>query len=474
MQKTRLIIVGAVLAVIAAVPIAEYSAVARNAQTAPTGNQAKLSTNDLALIGGIIQLVQRDYVHPVDSKTLTDDALKGMLNRLDPHSDYMNEQEFRETQADIAGKFGGLGIQISSQNGVPKVIAPIDGTPADKAGMQPGDLIVAVNGQSTQGMGLTKIVRILRGDPGTKVTISVLRGNKTPFDVTITRSIIQVASVKPKMLANNVGYARITEFGEDTAADFKKAVEGLKGQANGGLKGFVLDLRNDPGGLLTAAVAIGGDFLGSGTVVSIRGRNPEDQHVYKSNGSELLPHVPVVVLINGASASASEIVAGALQDRKRGTIMGTQSFGKGSVQTVIPLNGHGALRLTTALYYTPSGRSIQGQGISPNVVVEVPKDQQVEGGLVLRESQLQGAFANPGALNGKPGAKPNDKPDDKSKGQQSNSGGDEANFPKEGRENNFSSPIKNELIATDKDAQLQAALDYLAKNPGSTTGAAAQ
>src|SRR3569623_308159 len=392
MQKTRLIIVGAVLAVIAALPFADYSAVARNAQTAQTGSQGKLSTTALA---------------------------------------------------------------------------PIGDTPADKAGMQPGDLIVAVNGQSTQGMGLTKIVRILRGDPGTKVTISVLRGNKNPFDVTITRSIIQVASVKSKMLANNVGYARITEFGEDTAADFKKAVEGLKGQANGSLKGFVLDLRNDPGGLLTAAVAIGGDFLGSGTVVSIHGRNSDDDHIYKSNGSELMPNVPVVVLINGASASASEIVAGALQDRKRGTIMGTQSFGKGSVQTVIPLNGHGALRLTTALYYTPRGRSIQGQGIAPNVVVEVPKEQQVEGGLVLRESQLQGAFANPGSITGTPGSKP----DDTSKGTQQSAGSDdEQKFAKEGRENNFSSPIKNELIATDKDAQLQAALDNLKKNPGSATG----
>jgi carboxyl-terminal processing protease len=473
MPKSRLLIVGAVLAALGALPIAGLTATARNGQPPQSKQssqttQGKLSTSDLALIGGIIQLVQRDYVHPVDSATLTDDALKGMLNRLDPHSDYMNEQEFRETQADIAGKFGGLGIQISSQNGVPKVIAPIDGTPADKAGMQPGDLIVAINGQSTQGMGLTKIVRLLRGDPGTKVTISVLRGNKNPFDVTITRSIIQVASVKSKMLANNVGYARITEFGEDTAADFKKAVETLKSQANGGLKGFVLDLRNDPGGLLTAAVAIGGDFLGSGTVVSIHGRNAEDDHVYKSNGSELLPNVPVVALINGASASASEIVAGALQDRKRATIMGTQSFGKGSVQTVIPLNGHGALRLTTALYYTPSGRSIQGQGIEPNVVVEVPKDQQVEGGLVLRENQLQGAFANPGSFNGKPGAKPNNKSGAQSKD------GDDKNFPREGREANFSTPIKNELIGTDNDAQLKAALDYLAKNPGTTTGQAAQ
>jgi carboxyl-terminal processing protease len=469
MQKSRLLVVGAVLAALGALHFTDFSAVARNSPASQNG-QTKLSTSDLALIGGVIQLVQHDYVHPVDSATLTDDALKGMLNRLDPHSDYMNEQEFRETQADIAGKFGGLGIQISSQNGVPKVIAPIDGTPADKAGMQPGDLIVAVNGQSTQGMGLTKIVRILRGDPGTKVTITVLRGNKKPFDVTITRSIIEVASVKPKLLEGNIGYARITEFGEDTAADFKKAVENLKSQANGGLKGFVLDLRNDPGGLLTAAVAIGGDFLGSGTVVSIHGRNPNDDHVYKSSSNELLPNVPVVVLINGASASASEIVAGALQDRKRATIMGTQSFGKGSVQTVIPLNGHGALRLTTALYYTPSGRSIQGQGISPNVVVDVPKDEQVEGGLVLRESQLQGAFTNPGPLNGKPAAKPDNKPN----GQSQQSGDDDQNFPKEGRDNNFATPIKNELIGTDKDAQLKAALDYLHKNPGLTTGSAAR
>jgi carboxyl-terminal processing protease len=470
-SRSRLLLVGVVLAGIGVLPLAGLVAAPRNSQ--PT----KLSTSDLALIGGVIQLVQHDYVHPVDSATLTDDALKGLLNRLDPHSDYMNEQEFHETQADISGKFGGLGIQISSQNGVPKVIAPIDGTPADKAGMQPGDLIVTIDGQSTQGMGLTKIVRLLRGDPGTKVTIAVLRGNKKPFDVTITRSIIQVASVKSKMLANNVGYVRVTEFGEDTASDFKKAVEKLK-QESGGLKGFVLDLRNDPGGLLSAAVSIGGDFLGAGTVVSIHGRNPNDDHVYKSSGGELLTNVPVVTLINGASASASEIVAGALQDRKRATIMGTQSFGKGSVQTVIPLNGHGALRLTTALYYTPSGRSIQGQGIAPNVVVEAPKDQQVEGGLVLRESQLQGAFTNPGPLNGKPDATPA-KPAVKTPAapdgqtQQSGSGDDGKKFAEEGRDS-YSPPIKNELIGTDKDAQLQAALDYLRKNPGITTGQAAQ
>ncbi len=457
MPKSRLLIVGAVAAAVGLLPIAI-------AKTASRPDQNKLTAGDLALIGGIIELVQHDYVHPIGSSELTKDALKGMLNRLDPHSDYMDEQEFKETQADISGHFGGLGIQISSQNGVPKVIAPIDGTPADKAGLQPSDLIVAVNGQSTQDMGLTKIVRLLRGDPGTQVTITILRGNKEPFDVTITRQIIQVASVKTKLELNNVGYVRITEFGETTPNDFRNAVDKLKEDAGGSLKGLVLDLRNDPGGLLSSAVAIGDDFLNDGKIVSIHGRNPGDDHTYRATPGELLPNTPVVVLINAASASASEIVAGALQDTHRATVMGTQSFGKGSVQTVIPLNGHGALRLTTALYYTPNGRSIQGQGISPNIMVEVPKEQQVEGGLVLRESQLQGAFKNPGKLNDK------SKPGSKSK-TSGESVKDSENFPREGRPT-YATPIKNDLIGTDNDAQLKAALNFLEKNPGTTTGAA--
>jgi carboxyl-terminal processing protease len=459
MPKSRLLIVGAVAAAVGLLPIA----IAKTASH-PDQNKDKLTAGDLALIGGVIELVQHDYVHPIGSPELTKDALKGMLNRLDPHSDYMDEQEFKETQADISGHFGGLGIQISSQNSVPKVIAPIDGTPADKAGLQPSDLIVAINGQSTQDMGLTKIVRLLRGDPGTQVTITILRGNKAPFDVTITRQIIQVASVKSKLEPNNVGYVRITEFGETTPNDFRKAIDKLQEQAGGSLKGLVLDLRNDPGGLLSSAVAIGDDFLNEGKIVSIHGRNPGDDHTYRATPGELLPNTPVVVLINAASASASEIVAGALQDTHRATVMGTQSFGKGSVQTVIPLNGHGALRLTTALYYTPNGRSIQGQGISPNIMVEVPKEQQVEGGLVLRESQLQGAFKNPGKLNdkSKPGSKSN------TSGESVN---DTENFPREGR-SNYATPIKNDLIGTDNDEQLKAALNFLEKNPGMTTGAA--
>jgi carboxyl-terminal processing protease len=384
-------------------------------------------------------------VHSVDAHALTTDALKGMLNRLDPHSDYMDEQEFKESQSDISGKFGGLGIEISQQGGFPKVIAPIDGTPAARAGLQPGDLIVAVGGESVQDVALDKVVRVLRGAPGTNVTLTIARGDKTPFDVTITRSIIQVQAVKSKLEPNGIGYVRITEFSEESPKDLKKALEDLKQQAGGSLKGLVLDLRNDPGGLLTAAVAVAGDFLNGGTVVTIKGRRSEDNQAYSAlANSSVLPDAPMVVLINGASASASEIVAGALQDRKRATIMGTQSFGKGSVQTIIPLAGHGALRLTTALYYTPGGRSIQGKGIAPDIVVEAPKEQQIAGVLLPRESTLRGAFRNPGTLSGKPAAKQNE------------------------GEAKMSPPIKADLIGTDDDAQLKAALGYLERANGRT------
>jgi len=449
MRKSRLLVVGVVAAALGALPVA-YAIGASNASSG-------LSTQDLALIGGVIQLVQRDYVHPVSAEELTDDALKGMLTRLDPHSDYMNQQEFEETQSDISGKFGGLGIQISEQNGVPKVISPIDGTPAAKAGIQPGDLIVSINGKTTQGQSLNKIVSILRGEPNTKVTISILRGTKAPFDVSITRQIISVESVKSNLEANNIGYVRVTEFGESTPQDFKKAVNDLKQKAGGHLNGLVLDLRNDPGGLLTSAVSIAGNFLEGGKVVTIRGRRSDDQQGFDvPAGGMLLPQqTPIVVLINGASASASEIVAGALQDRHRATIMGTQSFGKGSVQTVIPLKGHGALRLTTALYYTPNGRSIQGQGITPDDVVEAPKDQQVVGGLELSENSLQGAFSNPGSLNTPaPGA------------------GASTSAPgtKDAGKPVYSAPIKIDLIGTPNDAQLKAAMTFLDKTHKSTTG----
>jgi carboxyl-terminal processing protease len=332
------------------------------------------------------------------------------------------------------------------------VISPIDGTPAARAGLQPGDLIVQVSGKSTQGVSLSKIVHVLRGKPGTKVTITIARSGKTPFDVTITRSIIQVDTVKSSLKPGNIGYVRISQFGDDTAKDMKQALTDLKEKAGGKLKGLVLDLRNDPGGLLTAAVAVAGDFLTGGTVVTIKGRRKSDNQAFNAPGKgAILPKTPMVVLINGASASASEIVAGALQDRHRAKIMGTQSFGKGSVQTIIPLAGHGALRLTTALYYTPGGRSIQGQGITPDIIVNAPKDQQVAGAFMPRESTLQGAFNNPGPL-GKSGSKP---------GSENKTAA--ATTP-------ASAPIKSQLIGTDEDAQLKAALSYIERTAAELIG----
>lgn len=426
MTKARLLILSAAAACIAAVPLVTAFAVQRDDQ----------SPADLGLLAGVIQLVHRDYVHQLGSDELTNDALKGMLNRLDPHSDYMDEQEFKQSQADMSGRFGGLGIQISEQDGLPKVISPIDGTPASRAGIEPGDQILLINHTSARGVALNKVVSILRGDPGSPVTLTLLRGKQDPFDVTITREIIKVESVKSTLEPDDIGYIRISQFGGDTSDGFKNAITNLKRQAGGNLKGLVLDLRNDPGGLLTAAVNVAGDLLDGGTVVSIRGRHSNDDQSFSAPAhGDMLAGVPVVVLVNGASASASEIVAGALQDRHRATVMGTQSFGKGSVQTVIPLNGHGAVRLTTALYYTPSGRSIQDDGVAPDVVVEAPKDQQIAGGAVLRESSLTGAIANPGSLGGAPGqarsaeSKPVSSP-----------------------------PIKADLIGKPDDAQLKAAL----------------
>ncbi len=386
MTKTRRIVASLVVAAIVAVPLV----------TAVAVQQGSGAVSDLALLDGVIALVQREYVHPVSSGELTEDALKGMLTRLDPHSDYMNEQELKQSEGDIAGKFGGLGMEISEQDGVPKIISPIDGTPAAQAGLEPGDLIVQINHSSAQGIDLRKVVGLLRGDPGSTVTLTLLRGKSAPFDVTLTRQMIQVSSIKSKLEADGIGYIRISQFGGDTAANFKQAIDGLK-KDNGHLKGLVIDLRNDPGGLLSAAVDVAGDLLDGGTVVSIHGRNASEDHAFEApaNG-DMLRGIPVAVLINGASASASEIVAGALQDRHRATVMGTQSFGKGSVQTIIPLNGHGALRLTTALYFTPSGRSIQDNGILPDVVVAAPKDQQISGALMIRESTLNGAFRESG------------------------------------------------------------------------------
>jgi carboxyl-terminal processing protease len=431
MTKARLLVVCLFTAGVAAVPLA----IAMQREDG--------AASDLGLLAGVIQLVHRDYVHPVGSDELAKDALKGMLNRLDPHSDYMDEQEFKQTQADIAGRFGGLGIQISEQDGIAKVISPIDGTPAARAGLEPGDEIVLIDHANAQGMALPKVVGLLRGDPGSTVTLTISRRKQSPFDVPLTRKIIQVESVKSKLEPDGVGYIRVSQFGGDTADEFKQAIGNVNRDANGRIKGLVLDLRDDPGGLLSAAVDVAGDLLDGGSVVSIHGRRQNEDETFKApTKGDMLSGIPVVVLINDASASASEIVAGALQDRHRATVMGTQSFGKGSVQTIIPLTGYGAVRLTTALYYTPSGRSIQDEGIAPDVVVDAPKDQQISGGAVLRESALHGAFANPGPLKQTP-------PPSGTQSQVAQA------------KSRYSAPIKAELIGKSDDAQLRAALSYL-------------
>jgi carboxyl-terminal processing protease len=352
---------------------------------------------DLALIHQVMERVRASYVEPVAADQLTKDSLKGMLTGLDPHSDYMDESEYQEMLSDSHGEFSGIGAELTRDDSHPKVLSPIDDTPAALAGIRPGDVILRIDGEPTESMSLKDAVEKLRGAAGSKVRITILRSGQKSFDVTLTRAVIRVASVKAHLEPSHIGYLRITTFMDKTQVEFVDALERLKREAGGKLDGAVLDLRNDPGGLLDTAVHIAGDFLDGGAIVSIRGRSPgEDESFDARPNGDRLRGVPVVVLINSASASASEIVAGALQDRQRATILGTRSFGKGSVQTIIPLEGHGALRLTTARYYTPSGRSIQGEGIMPDQIVLPPNDQQVVDANVVHETDLRGALKNTG------------------------------------------------------------------------------
>jgi carboxyl-terminal processing protease len=397
---------------------------------------------DFSLLQDVARQVQKNYVDPVTGDELTKDALKGMLTRLDPHSDYMDQDEYQEMTAVTRGQFGGIGIELTLEGKVPEVISPIDGTPAANAGIEPGDRIIKINGQPTTGMDVEMVVKRLRGVAGSRVSLQIARSDRPPFDVTLTRNIIHVVSVKSSLQADRIGYARITTFSENTAAELAAAIARLKQQAHGRLNGFVLDLRNDPGGLLDAAVDVTGEFVDGGVVVTTKGRNADDDRIYRAPvAGDLLPGVPIVVLINSATASAAEIVAGALQDDHRATIMGTRSFGKGSVQTIIPVEGYGALRLTTALYYTPSGRSIQGQGISPDVVAALPKNEQVANAVLSHESDLYRALKNTGSLNAAENAAP-------------------AGAPGSGSETG-EHPIKPLIIGTTKDAQLDSAIDYL-------------
>ena len=331
----------------------------------------------LALFGDAFERVRREYVDPVSDKTLIEYAIDGMLTGLDPHSGYMNAAEFREMEIQATGQFAGLGVEVIQENGFVKVVSPMDGTPASKAGIRAGDIITALNGKAVQWLSLEDALEKMRGAPNSKVTLTIKReGVDKPLELSMRRAIIHLQVVKHRMEADKIGYVRLSEFTEQADAGLKQAVRSLRQQGGGRLNALILDLRNNPGGLLDQAVAISGEFVDRGEIVSTRGRYAEQTQWLGVKGSDILRGAPLVVLINGGSASASEIVAGALQDRHRAVLVGTRSFGKGSVQTVIPLPGSGGIRLTTARYYTPSGRSIQGLGIVPDVPVAETREDE--------------------------------------------------------------------------------------------------
>ncbi len=325
----------------------------------------------LYLFGEVLERVRSDYVEKPDDSKLIEAAINGMLTALDPHSAYLNPKHFRDMQVQTRGEFGGLGIEVTMENGVVKVVSPIEDTPAAKAGLQSGDLITALDKEQIQGLTLQEAVEKMRGPVNSPITLTIVRkGVEDPFDVKVTRDVIHINPVKYNAEGDDVGYIRVTTFNEQTTANLQKAIDDLKKQLGPKLKGYVIDLRNNPGGLLDQAISVSDAFLDQGAIVLTRGRNLEETQRSNARPGDLTDGKEVIVLINGGSASASEIVAGALQDHHRAIILGTRSFGKGSVQTIIPLGSNGALRLTTARYYTPSGRSIQAKGIDPDVTVE--------------------------------------------------------------------------------------------------------
>ncbi|TAJ38503.1 MAG: PDZ domain-containing protein [Reyranella sp.] len=414
MTRLRFASAAAILAFLA-VPIALPAWSQDKAAPKPAGGDKSELYQQLNLFGDVLERVRRDYVEPADEKTLIENAINGMLSALDPHSSYMNPKTYKDMQVQTKGEFGGLGIEVTMENGVIKVVSPIDDTPASRAGILPGDLIFALNGEPVQGLTLQEAVEKMRGKVGTPIKISIRRAGKDPFDVSLTRETIKVKSVRYRLEGGDIGYIRVTSFTEQSTSGVLDAVEKLKKEAGGKLKGFILDLRNNPGGLLDQAIAMSDAFLDKGEIVSVKARKSEDVQRWNAKPGDVAGGLPIVVLVNGGSASASEIVAGALQDHKRAIILGTRTFGKGSVQTIMQVTGGGAIRLTTALYFTPSGRSIQKEGIKPDIDVEQAKIEAIQQRSSFREENLRRSITNP---NDKPGdakpeaAKPADKPAD--------------------------------------------------------------
>jgi carboxyl-terminal processing protease len=375
MRRTILILMGAAAG-------AALTMFAIQPRVGAFGSSAKAAAADtyrqLNLFGDVFERVRADYVEKPDDAKLIESAINGMLAGLDPHSSYMDPKSFRDMQVQTRGEFGGLGIEVTMEEGLIKVVSPIDDTPASKAGIMANDIITKLDEEQVQGLTLNQAVEKMRGPVNTKIKLTIMRkGQDKPIEVSITRDVIRVRSVRSRA-EDDVGYIRISQFNEQTTDGLKKAITDLAGQIPAEkLKGFVVDLRNNPGGLLDQAISVSDAFLERGEIVSTRGRNAEETQRFNARPGDLAKGKPIIVLINGGSASASEIVAGALQDHKRASILGTRSFGKGSVQTIIPLGaGNGALRLTTARYFTPSGRSIQAKGISPEIEVlqDVPDE----------------------------------------------------------------------------------------------------
>lgn len=366
---------------------AEDAVIEGQAQIAPS----RLPLDELRAFAEIFERIRTSYVEGVDDKTLLENAIHGMLNGLDPHSAYLGPEDFKDLQVSTSGKFGGLGIEVGTENGLIKVVTPIDDTPAQKAGIEAGDLIIKLNGAPVKGMGLNEAVEKMRGEPGSEISLTILReGVSQPLEFSLKRAEIKVTSVKSTLLDERYGYLRITQFQENTGSDIQEALNKLYQKSDNQLQGAVLDLRNNPGGVLDAAVQVSDAFLSEGMIVYTKGRIANADITYEATVDTIAPDLPLVVLINGGSASASEIVAGALQDHGRAVIIGTQSFGKGSVQTVLPLNGGHALKLTTARYFTPNGRSIQAQGIEPDIEIHPGTFKAEKESRFYKEADLEG------------------------------------------------------------------------------------